>query len=520
MKKQDVGTYAEQFGDNFQRHILAVALRIPGFVVRYRSALQHTYFTSDVHRVVAKELFKHTDEYRFLPSEPTLVETIRPVVDEAAMEQIEETVAKLYQESVTDADAVKDKVVEFGKTQAAINAVLESAEDLEKGDRSHILERIQESLLVGEDILDIGTDYLNTMPERDQWYSLDNHDDREVIPTGIYHLDMALGGGLGRGELGVVLAPPKRGKTTVLINFGFGAMMSTLGFNVVHYSHEIVEERQYKVSRRYDDRLAGKFVKLKYQDPAKYAQIVQDRAGKFLNGRLFVKSYPTRTASVSTLRNHLTLLISRGFKPDLIIADYADIMKPDRRLGEMRHEQAGIYEALRGLAGEFDAALWTGSQTPRGALEKEVITLGDFAEAFEKAAIVDAAVGLCQTEDEKLASRCRLFLCGLRHEEDGRTVECLIRRDRALLKSTALLDVGYAVIDQDEQDPLVETMTTTVQAGDTEHAAETLKKTAGIKKAKKKKYKKAGKKAPGKKAPKRKRAKKPSKTLDLDGKNK
>jgi len=274
---------------------------------------------------------------------------------------------------------------------------------------------------------------------------------------------------------------------------------------------EIVESvggrSPHKVSKRYDDRLAGPYIRTKKSDPAKYAEIVQARAKKFLNGRLYVKSYPTRSSAVSTLRNHLSLLASRDFKPDLLIVDYGDIMRPERRLGEMRHEQAGIYEDLRALAGEFDCACWTASQTSKGALEKEVVDMGDFAEAFEKAAIIDAGVAFCQTEAERIDRKCRLFLAGLRNEEDGRSVECNIKRDRALIETTGLLAIGgYSHVgDDDEEDPVVMSV-------ETKSVAEKLKDGAGIKKPVKRPNK-----APTKKASKktRKRPKRPSKKLDL-----
>jgi replicative DNA helicase len=177
---------------------------------------------------------------------------------------------------------------------------------------------------------------------------------------------------------------------------------------------------------------------------------------------LFVKGYQTRKATISMIRSHLSLLASHDFRPDLIIVDYADIVKPERRLGEMRHEQAGIYEDLRTLAGDFDAAVWTGSQAKVGALEKETLTIADFAESFEKAAIVDAAVGFCQTTDERIDQKCRLYMAALRNQEDGSTVECSIFRDRCMITSSALLDAAYTRIDRDgddqEQQPNVKTV--------------------------------------------------------------
>ena len=44
-----------------------------------------------------------------------------------------------------------------------------------------------------------------------------------------------------------------------------------------------------------------------------------------IDGKLVVKEYPTKTASVKTLRNHLEK-IKRGGDIDMIIVDYADLL--------------------------------------------------------------------------------------------------------------------------------------------------------------------------------------------------
>lgn len=435
------------FGDEFQRHALAVLARVPGGVVRYRSALDPTYFGSETLRTVAETLFKHVDEHRALPQKPTLVEALREVVSDDDIKRVEKSVERIYNEDVSDAHAVLQRLIDFGRQQAYVNATLKAADEIGRG-RVDVRRHFDQASLVGEDLLDLGVDYRRNVKKRRAYY-LDPSAHEDRIPTGQPHLDMLLGGGICRKELAVILAPPKRGKSTALLNIAFGACTAPEGYNVVHYSMEMHQDR---VLRRYDDRLMGKRVELKATDPERYGELLSRRVKTYLRGRLFVKSYPTRTATVSKLRSHLTLLSSRGFAPDVIIVDYADIMKPERRLGEMRHEQAGIYEDLRHLADEFDAAVWTGSQTSRGALEKETPTIEDFAEAFEKAAIVDAAVAFCQTKDERIDNRCRLYGAALRNAEDGRTVECEIDRAQALIRSIGLYDVsGARILLQGEQ---------------------------------------------------------------------
>jgi len=480
------GSYGENFGEKFQQHILAVASRHPGFILRYRSVLSHEYFVSDLHRLVAKALLAHVDEHRQIPTMPTLIEEVRPLTDEDTLDSACRLLEKLYSEDISDSKAVIQKVIEFGKTQAMCNAVIEGAEKIEKGKRNQVMDLIREATLVGEDLLSLGTDYGTTVEQRAQWY-LHPEELAECIPTGITHLDRAMGGGLGRRELGVIVAPPKKGKSTTLFNIGFGALINPQKLNVVHYT---LEMREKNVIKRYDDRLAGALVKIKKTDPLAYTEELKARVKKFIKGRLFVKEYNTRSVTVSGIRSHLSLLAAQDFHPDLIIVDYADIMKPERRMGEMRHEQAGIYEDLRALAGEYDAALWTGSQAKVGALEKEIITIADFAESFEKAAIVDAAVAFCQTKDEDVARTCRLFMAALRKDQGGTTVECSIARDRCLIKSIQLLDASNTpIVTDDEESPSVTKTVARVHAASTGSVTDKLKQESGIAKPPQKKGK-------------------------------
>ena len=76
---------------------------------------------------------------------------------------------------------------------------------------------------------------------------------------------------------------------------------------------------------------------------------VQQKISK-LKGELIIKYYPTRTASVNTLAAHLQQCEMRGIKPDMVIVDYADIMKSTQHFSEKRHQLGHIYEELRGMA--------------------------------------------------------------------------------------------------------------------------------------------------------------------------
>ena len=61
------------------------------------------------------------------------------------------------------------------------------------------------------------------------------------------------------------------------------------------------------------------------------------------------------------------------------------------------------------MAVELNLLVLCPTQTNRGSVEKDVVTMVDLAEAFDKAAIADILIALCQTDDEYKRNQLRLF---------------------------------------------------------------------------------------------------------------
>ena len=488
-------TYNRDFGEDFQKQILAVLLRCPTALARFRSACHHTYFSSETLRLVARTLLAHFDHYKQLPTKSTLLEEIRPNTDDAKYKSVRKTLKDLYERDVSDEDAVLDKIVEFGRTQATINAVLTGVDYIEQGKIDELPTLVNDALSVGQDLLDIGIDYVNDIPARTARYEEDADETADKVPTGIDHLDRVMDGGLGKGELGVVLALPKVGKSTFLINIGFGAIRSLDGYNVVHYSCEM--DRQ-QVESRYDDRLAGSHVVTKKGKPKQFREVIEDRVKKFVSGNVVIQSYPTRTLTPSMMRSHLDLLASKGYRPDVIIVDYADIMRSERRRGEKRDEVAGIYEDLRQIAGDYQVALWTGSQAPQRVAndqhdgqQKELLDRTDFAESFEKSAVVDAGVSLNQSRDERAQGVARVFLFSLRRGEDRQVVYGKLNRKQCSFVSTSIeSEINDDDYEDDDDDDESDVVSQSKKKQPTKEVAKTKKRSTKKKSSQKKTTKK------------------------------
>lgn len=410
------------FGPSFQEKILAVLWRDPSFYTIYSDCVRPRFFESEVHIDLARIITEFYESYETSPSLETMEEEVRSLTERSKVKQQQH---ELYLESLnnmitmdlSDDGYVKDKVVQFGRKQALTQAILESVEDVQKGvDFEKVEDRINKATKVGEDIGDFGTFYFDVekMDERLESY---NTRDSEKISTGNTLLDKAMSGGLGRGELGIVIAPPGTGKTLSLINFGAACKLE--GRNVVHFTLEMSEER---VSHRYDSNYTNKdfaYIREHRNEVASSLKTLSTAR----QGELIIKEYPTRTCTVSKIKSYLTSLkLAKGITPDLLIIDYPDLMQPSRNYNERRTELEILYEELRGVAQEFDCAVWGASQTNRGALSKEVVTIGDLAESFGKAAVADFMIALSQTKEEKARNELRYYVAKSRNGQSDITL--------------------------------------------------------------------------------------------------
>ena len=101
------------------------------------------------------------------------------------------------------------------------------------------------------------------------------------------------------------------------------------------------------------------------------------------------------------------------------VVDYADLLRSKSTKDEKRHQLESIYEELRSLAYDFACPIWTASQTNRGGLDAEVITMSSISEAFSKCFVADFIFTVSRTIEDKNANTGRVFIAKNRNGPDG-----------------------------------------------------------------------------------------------------
>lgn len=192
--------------------------------------------------------------------------------------------------------------------------------------------------------------------------------------------------------------------STLLVNFGVSAIKaykSVLHILVGELELDDMVVRYASCMARYD------IEKITNGGAARYKEIIRPLIKEY-KPRLYTQRVSSGT-SVSAIRS----LISRfkfkhGEPPNLVLLDNADCLSSRRRDKESYNELGNVYVELKDLAHDFNLAIWTDSQTTRGATQQETVGLADISDSFKKARTADLVVTLAQRDEDYEEGRCRL----------------------------------------------------------------------------------------------------------------
>ena len=399
-----------QFGTSFQSKIIASLLGNIKFIQTISDILNPSMFDSDSNKWLVKNIKDYYYEYK---KQPTL-EVIKYKIDEMDDDVLKSGVIEKLRDvwkniEASDLEFVQEETLDFCKNQTLKGAILESVDLLENKDYDGIKAIIDEAMKAGS-TRDLGQDYIESLELRLEESA------RTTTKTPWDVINEIMDGGLGQGELGVVVAPAGIGKSWTLQALGAGALKD--GKTVVHYTLELNENY---VGLRYDSIFSGvTTANIKY-----YKEDVQSKISN-LPGKLLIKYFPTKSATVQTIGSHLKQIELSGVKPDVVLVDYADILMSVGSFKEKRHAIGTIYEDLRGLAGELEIPIWTASQANRSALEEDVIGADKVAEDYSKVMTADFVMSMSRKVEDKIANTGRFHVIKNRFGIDGITYPATI----------------------------------------------------------------------------------------------
>ena len=436
--KADFGRY----GKSFQEGLVQLIFEDRPFADQITEVLDVEFLELEYLRAFVAKIVEYRTKYGKHPSTNAMISILRTELDresEVTQQQVRDYFARVHTNEIADdIDYIKETSLDFCRKQKLKEAMMKSVNLLQTCSFDEISKVINDALKLGSEN-NFGHDFIADFEER--------YKPRFRLPvtTGWSEIDTITSGGLGRNELGVVIAPTGAGKSMALVHLGSEAIKQ--GKTVVHYTLELQDT---VVACRYDSCIT----QYPLSDLSNFKDEIYEEI-KDLDGTLIVKEYPTKSASTNTIKAHLSRLVKRGIEPGMIIVDYADLLRPVVIRKEKRAELESIYEELRGISNEFNCPVWTASQTNRSGLNAEVVTMEQISEAFNKCFVSDFICTLSRTIEDKQNNRAKMFIAKNRNGPDGMIYDLFMDTSNVSIKILAKPVVPAGAAAQVATNPVV-----------------------------------------------------------------
>ncbi len=243
-------------------------------------------------------------------------------------------------------------------------------------------------------------------------------------------------GNLTRGDLIAFAAPAKRGKSFLLIETAIRATI--LGLRTLFFSLEMPKnqvlsriyqnilgetkkEKEIEIPRFKEVNNLFEVEMIKYKKQGLQSQSVKNKIRNLKmilkGGKLKLFCNSPHNISVTEISEISDNLVSQeNFVADLIIIDFADIVKSDYKVGEHRHKLNNVWEQLRALALQKHCLIVTATHTNKMTFDRDM-KQGDMSEDIRKINHVSLMLGINQKKEEKKKGIARLMVLANRQDE-------------------------------------------------------------------------------------------------------
>jgi hypothetical protein len=398
----------QQYGKGFQLKVLGSLLTDKTFLQNTRDVLTDVYFDADSHKWIINEIIRYFDKYHTVVTMDVLKVELQKVENEVLVVALKEELRNSYAASQEDLEYIQEEFLGFCKNQEMKAAILASADLLKDGDFDGIRNQVEKAMKAGMD-KNIGHEYNKDVETR---YRVDY---RPTIPTPWPIMNDAIQGGFGPGDLIIMFGNPGGGKSWTMVAAGAHAVK--LGYNVIYYTLELGEDY---VGKRFDCYFTGYSI----DEVNKHRKEVQKTVDA-LKGKLIVKEYPPKGATVNTIKSHIQKCTDMGHKPDLVIIDYVDYLRaPSRgKFAERKDEIDDVFIATKGLAKELKIPILTPSQVNRMGAKDSIIEGDKAAGSYDKMMVADVCLSLSRMKEDKVLGTGRIHIMKNRYGMDGMTYD-------------------------------------------------------------------------------------------------
>ena len=401
----------------YQKKILAMMTRDPKFLFSYGlDIIKPSYFSNQYFQQICKHLTFFVSKFNYLPDKDSFSQYIsanlkNTSITSDVIESILSLMDEIFYMELQKIEDVVEQVLRFIQERSLLQGLSKVTSILENhGNLDDAISIIQDSISIGKP-LSHGIFFNQNVGSLQSRYT-EEYAEENCISTGFPSLDKAMLGGMFRKFLYSIVAPPGRGKTTLLSCIS--AHTIQVKKRVVFYTLEVPEvEIEFKHVSNIAQLSHSNILRLPEHEILEKLKVFGDF------GSLFIKYFEPHSITTSAIKSHLyRLKYNYGFEPDLIIIDYADNMNSltsgTQKEFSSYEERGNLYSDLISLAVAYNCPVLTASQPKVEAWSKDTIFKSDLAESSKKAHLAHGIISMNQTPEEKGINQMRLYTAKMR----------------------------------------------------------------------------------------------------------
>lgn len=411
-----INTFSKYLGPEFQQNLMWQLLVEPEFSEKTISNLSIDYFDDPILKrlfIFIKEYYKEYEKVPNLQNDTILLainkyKAPNNIIEEESIFGIIEKIKILNNkvnngEILHSGEAIQKETNYFIKQQEYRilgEFILDKAKS---GDRNNkeIITEIEEKI---EKIAHIGDeeDYGHDIFEGIE--TIFKKDSRDAIPTGIDVIDALSGGGLGRKEVGLILAPGGVGKSTTLTIIANTALAE--GKKVLQI---ILEDTKEQIQRKHSTIWSGiKLSELEDKEEEAIKKVLEAHKNIRHGGKLIIKEFSQENTTIMTIRKWIIKYQKKvGYKFDIIVLDYLDCVDSHKKSFDKNDSELIVIKSFLAMAADFNIPCWSAIQGNRGSYSAEFLNvneMGGSIKRFQKAHFVMSIAKPEELMDTNLAN--------------------------------------------------------------------------------------------------------------------